>query len=152
MKIPEQTLVLFKPDAVQRQLVGQLLARFEERGLKIVALKLVAVSQSLAKEHYAVHKERPFFGSLISYITSSPVVALVLEGTNAVAVVRNMVGATDPLEAAPGTIRGDYALEIGRNLIHASDGVDTAKAEISLWFGDELIRYERQVEAWLVED
>ncbi len=152
METPEQTLVLFKPDAVQRQLVGKLIARFERRGLKIVALKLVAISQSLAEEHYAVHKESPFFGSLISYITSSPVIALVLEGTNAIAVVRNMVGATDPLEAAPGTIRGDYALEIGRNLIHASDGADTAKIEISLWFGDEPIRYERQVEAWIVED
>jgi nucleoside-diphosphate kinase len=148
----ENTFIILKPDAVQRQLSGQLIARFEQRGLKIVALKLMSVSEDLAKEHYAVHKERPFFNSLISYIISGPVVAMVLQGPNAIKAVRNTVGSTNPVEAAPGSIRGDYGMEIGRNLVHASDGPETAKAEIALWCGEEnLLGYEREVDRWILE-
>jgi nucleoside-diphosphate kinase len=147
----ERTLILLKPDAVQRQLVGSILSRFEQRGLKIVALKLMQVSRSLAEAHYAVHKERPFFQSLIEYITSGPVVALVLEGPGAIQAARNTMGATNPAAAAPGTIRGDYSLEIGRNLVHGSDGPDTAKTEIGLWFGEDLVNYNREIDRWLLE-
>ena len=148
----ENTFVILKPDAVQRQLSGQLIARFEQRGLKIVALKLMSVPEELAKEHYAVHKERPFFNSLISYITSGPVVTMVLQGPNAIKAVRNTIGSTNPVDAAPGSIRGDYGMEIGRNLVHASDGPETAKAEIALWFGEEnLLSYEREVDRWILE-
>lgn len=148
----ERTLILLKPDAVQRQLVGQLLTRFEQRGLRIVALKFMQVPQGLAEEHYAVHKDRPFFGSLISYITSGPIVAMVLEAPNAIGVVRNTIGATNPVDAAPGTIRGDFGLEIGRNLVHASDGLETAQVEIALWFDEaELVDYERSVDPWILE-
>ena len=130
----ERTLVLVKPDGVQRLLVGRILARFEERGLKLVGLKLVHVDRALAEQHYAVHREKPFFGGLVEFITSSPLVAVALDGPNAIAVVRSMVGATRPHEAAPGTIRGDFALETAQNLIHASDGAETAAAELALWF------------------
>ncbi len=148
----EKTFIILKPDAVQRQLVGQIITRFEQHGLKIVAMKFLQVPLSLAEEHYAVHKERPFFKSLIEYITASPVVALVLEGPNAIQMARNIVGATNPLDAAPGTIRGDFGMEIGRNLIHASDGADTAKAEIALWFGEEnLVTYTRALKPWILE-
>ncbi len=145
----ERTLVLIKPDGVQRLLAGRILARFEERGLKLVGLKLVQVDRGLAEEHYAIHRERPFFGSLVDFITSSPLVALALEGPNAIAVVRSMVGATKPHEAAPGTIRGDFALETAQNLVHASDGPETAAAELGLWFGEgELVDYEREIDRW----
>lgn len=145
----ERTLVLIKPDGVQRLLAGRILARFEERGLKIVGLKLVRVDRDLAERHYAVHREKPFFGGLVDFITSSPLVALALDGPNAVAVVRSMVGATRPNEAAPGTIRGDFALETAQNLIHASDGAETAAAELALWFRpDELLDYEREIDRW----
>lgn len=148
----QKTFIILKPDAVQRQLVGQILTRFEQHGLKLVAMKFLQVSQSLAQEHYAVHKERPFFNALIEYITASPVVALVLEGPNAIQMARNVVGATNPLEATPGTIRGDFGMEIGRNLVHASDGPDTAKAEIALWFGEEnLVDYTRALKPWILE-
>jgi len=148
----ERTFIILKPDAVQRQLVGQIISRFEQHGLKIVAMKFLQVSVSLAEEHYAVHKERPFFISLIEYITASPVVAMVLEGPNAIQMASNMVGATNPLEATSGTIRGDFGMEIGRNLVHASDGEETAKAEINLWFGEEnLVQYERVVDTWILE-
>jgi len=147
----ERTFIILKPDAVQRGLVGEIIARFERRGLKLVALKMMQVSEELAREHYAVHAERPFFNSLIQYITSAPVVALVLEGTDAIAVVRSTVGATKPAEAAPGTIRADFGLEIGRNLVHASDGTDTAASEIALWFGDELISWRRDTDSWIFE-
>ena len=130
----ERTLILVKPDGVQRLLVGRIVGRFEERGLKLVGLKLVRVSRELAEQHYAIHRERPFFGSLVDFITSSPLVALAVEGPNAIAVVRSMVGATRPNEAAPGTIRGDFALETAQNLIHASDGPETAASELALWF------------------
>jgi nucleoside-diphosphate kinase len=147
--VTERTLVLIKPDGVQRLLVGRLLARFEERGLKIVGLKLAAVDRDLAERHYAIHREKPFFGSLVAFITSAPVVALALEGPNAIGVVRAMVGATRPGEAAPGTIRGDLALETAQNLVHASDGPESAIAELSLWFGPgEIVSYERDIDHW----
>ena len=145
----ERTLVLVKPDGVQRLLVGRILDRFEERGLKIVGLKLVHVDRALAERHYAVHREKPFFGGLVDFITSSPLVAVALDGPNAIAVVRTMVGATRPNEAAPGTIRGDFALETAQNLIHASDGAETAAAELALWFeADELVDYDREIDRW----
>lgn len=131
--------------------MGEIIGRFERRGLKIVAMKFMQVSQELAQQHYAVHAQRPFFKGLISYITSSPVVALVVEGTNAIAVVRNTVGATKPAEAAPGTIRADFGLEIGRNLVHASDGPETAVTEIALWFGQDLVDWKRANDSWIFE-
>ncbi len=147
----ERTFIIIKPDAVQRGLVGEIIGRFERRGLKLSAMKFLQVDDALARQHYAVHAERPFFGGLISYITSSPVVALVMEGTNAIAVVRQTVGATKPAEAAPGTIRADFGLEIGRNLVHASDGPETAAFEIDLWFGDDLVAWPRANDAWIFE-
>ena len=147
----ERTFIILKPDAVQRGLVGEIIARLERRGLKLVAMKMIDVSKELAEEHYAVHKERPFYAGLIEYITSSPVVALVVEGTNAIAVVRNTVGATNPAEAAPGTIRADFGLEIGRNLVHASDGPETAASETALWFGEDLIDWSRNTDGWIFE-
>jgi nucleoside-diphosphate kinase len=147
----ERTFIIIKPDAVQRGLVGEIISRFERRGLKLCALKFIQVSDELARKHYAVHEQRPFFKSLISYICSSPVVAMVVEGTNAIAIVRNTVGATKPAEAAPGTIRADFGLEIGRNLVHASDGADTAKSEIALWFGEDLVAWPRANDPWIFE-
>jgi nucleoside-diphosphate kinase len=147
----ERTLVLVKPDGVQRLLAGRILARFEERGLKIVGLKLVQVDRALAERHYAVHRERPFFPGLVAFITSGPVVAAAFEGPDAIALVRTMVGATRPNEAAPGTIRGDFALETAQNLIHASDGPETAVSELALWFQPgELLSYEREVDRWVL--
>jgi nucleoside-diphosphate kinase len=149
MTATERTLVLVKPDGVQRLLTGRIISRFEERGLKLVGLKLMLVERDLAERHYDVHRERPFFPGLVDFITSSPVAAFVLEGPNAISVVRTMVGATRPNEAAPGTIRGDYALETAQNLIHASDGPETAAAEIALWFdAGELVAYEREIDRW----
>ena len=145
----ERTLVLLKPDAVQRLLVGELIARFEARGLKIVGLKLVAVSQDLAERHYAVHRGKPFFRGLVEFITSSPLVAMALEGPKAITVVRAMIGSTRPHEAAPGTIRGDLAVETAQNLVHASDGPETAVAELALWFdATELHGYAREIDRW----
>ena len=149
MSDTERTLVLIKPDGVQRLLVGRILTRFEERGLKIIGMKLVAVDRELAERHYDVHRERPFFGGLVEFITSSPLVAIALQGPNAISVVRAMVGATRPHEAASGTIRGDLALETAQNLVHASDGPDTAVAELALWFEpSELVDYEREIDRW----
>lgn len=148
----ERTLVLIKPDAVQRGLVGEIIARLERRGLKIVGLKLVDVTEPLARQHYAVHEGKPFFEPLIAYITASPVVAMVMEGPNAIEIVRRTMGATAPAEAAPGTIRADFALEIGRNLVHGSDGSETAKQEIALWFKEEeLISWTRSTDRWIYE-
>ena len=147
----ERTLVLIKPDGVQRLLAGRIIARFEERGLKIVGLKLVQVERALAEQHYAAHREKPFFGGLVDFITSSPLVALVLEGPNAIAVVRAINGATRPHEAAPGTIRGDFALETAQNIVHASDGPEAATTEVALWFEPtELHAYERDVDRWVL--
>ena len=149
--VTERTLVLIKPDGVQRLLVGRILARYEERGLRLVALKLMTVSRELAERHYAVHSARPFFRSLVDFITSGPVVAAVLEGPNAIAVVRTMNGATRPNEAAPGTIRGDFALETAQNLVHASDSAETSAAEIGLWFAPaELLDYGREIDTWVL--
>ncbi len=148
----ERTLILIKPDGVQRGLVGPILARFEARGLKLVGLKLVQVSQGLAERHYAVHQGKPFYEGLIRYITARPVVAMVLEGTNAISAIRRTVGSTRSFEAEPGTIRGDFALEVGRNLVHASDSQETAGQEVPLWFADaELCPYERETDRWIFE-
>lgn len=130
----ERTLVLVKPDGVQRLLAGRILTRFEERGLKIVGLKLVRLDRDLAERHYAVHREKPFFAGLVDFITSGPIVAIALEGPNAIANVRMMIGSTRPNEAAPGTIRGDYALDVGQNIIHGSDGEESAARELALHF------------------
>ncbi len=150
--MPERTFVLLKPDAVQRALVGEIVGRFEGRGLKVVAMKMVRVPRSLGETYYAEHKGKPFFEPLMSYITAGPVVAMVLEGDGAVAAVRRMMGKTNSAEAEPGTIRGDLALTIGRNLIHGSDSLESAKREIPLFFkADEVQSYTRVDEAWLRE-
>jgi len=148
----QRTLVILKPDAVQRGISGEILARFERRGLRIAAIRLVKVERSLAEKHYEVHKGKFFYEDLVKMISASPVVAFVLEGPNAIAVVRSMVGATRPHEAAPGTIRGDYALVGLRNLVHASDAPETAATEIKLWFADGVVSYTRDVEKWMTED
>ena len=147
----ERTFVMVKPDGVQRGLIGEIIGRFERRGLKSVGMKMLQVSDDLARRHYAVHEGKPFFAGLISYITSAPVVAMVVEGTNAVVAVRQTVGATRPFEAAPGSIRADFALEIGRNLVHASDAPETAATEIALWFGEELVAWQRATDRWIFE-
>jgi len=149
--VTERTLVLIKPDAVQRLLAGRILARYEDRGLKLIAMKLVRVERELAERHYAVHRDKPFFGSLVDFITSGPLVALALEGPNAISIVRTLNGATRPNEAAPGTIRGDFAVETAQNLVHASDSAETADTELALWFRpDELLSYERAVDRWVL--
>ena len=148
----ERTLVVLKPDAVQRGIAGEILSRFERRGLRIVALRLLKVERAMAEKHYAVHKGKFFYDDLVKMITASPVLAFVLEGPNAIAVVRAMVGSTRPHEAAPGTIRGDYALVGLRNLVHASDAPETAESEIRLWFPDGVVSYARDVERWMTED
>jgi nucleoside-diphosphate kinase len=151
MSASERTLVLIKPDGVQRQLVGRIIDRYEERGLKLVGLKLIQVDRALAERHYAAHREKPFFTGLVDFIVSSPLVAAALEGPNAIAVVRAINGATRPHEAAPGTIRGDYALETAQNIVHASDGPEAAIAELALWFeAGELFEYERDVDRWVL--
>jgi len=144
----ERSLVLIKPDGVQRLLVGRVIARFEDRGLKLVGLKLLHVSRELAERHYAIHRDKPFFAGLVSFITSSPLVAMAVEGPNAIGVVRSMVGATRPWEAVPGTIRGDFALEVAQNLIHASDGPETADSELGLWFPEGTLEYAREIDRW----
>lgn len=148
----ERTLVLIKPDAVQRGLIGEVITRFEHRGLKVVAAKLVQVDRELATRHYAEHRGKPFFEPLVSYITSVPVLALVLEGERAVEAARQTIGATDPVKAAPGTIRSDLGLTIGRNLVHGSDSPQRAVEEVSLWFRpEEIARYDLDVERWITE-
>ncbi len=148
----ERTLVIVKPDGVQRGLIGEVLQRLERRGLKIVGMKLMAVSEDLAQRHYGIHKGKPFFEGLIRYITSAPVVVAVFEGKDAVAAVRATVGATNPVSAVPGTIRGDLAMEIGRNLVHASDAPETAQSEIALWFNEaELVSWSRDSDRWISE-
>ena len=132
----EKTLVLIKPDAVERRLAGEILGRFERRGLEIRAARLLTVDSGLAEEHYAEHREKPFFGELVKFITSAPTLALVLEGESAISVVRTTMGATNPTDAAPGTVRGDLALAMPDNLVHGSDSPESAQREIALWFGD----------------
>jgi nucleoside-diphosphate kinase len=146
----ERTLVLIKPDGVQRSLVGQVIDRFERRGLHLVGLKLMRVDRALARRHYAEHEGKPFFESLVTFITAAPVVAMVWEGPGALAVVRTMMGATNPAAAAPGTIRGDLAVSIGANVVHGSDGPQRAEEEIALFFsGEELVSWESATAAWL---
>ena len=148
----ERTLVLLKPDAVQRGLVGDIVRRLESRGLKIVATKMVRMDPEMAGRHYDAHVGKPFFPGLVDFITSSPLIALVLQGPNAVEMTRNTMGSTNPLEAAPGTIRGDLALDIGRNLIHGSDSQESAEREIELFFQpQEITDYVRDVEPWVTE-
>ncbi len=148
----EQTFIMVKPDGVQRGLVGEVISRLEAKGFTLVGLKLVQVSKELAEEHYDVHKERPFFSSLVQFICSSPVVAMVWQGEGVVASARTLIGATNPLTASPGTIRGDYGVSIGRNLIHGSDAIETAQKEIGLWFSDkELASWEPTMTPWLYE-
>ncbi len=149
----ERTLILVKPDAVQRGLIGEVLGRLEARGLRIVGLQLMHVDEALARRHYAEHEGKPFFAPLVDYITSSPLVAAVLEGPDAIAAARQTMGATRPTEAAPGTIRGDLGLEVGRNLVHGSDGVESAAREIALFFGEEpLPSWERDTDRWIFEE
>jgi nucleoside-diphosphate kinase len=148
----ERTLVLVKPDGMQRGLAGEILSRLERRGLRIIGLKLMQVDQSLARRHYAEHEGKGFFAGLVEYITSAPVIAAVFEGTDAIAVVRKTMGVTNPANAEPGTIRGDLALELGRNLIHGSDGPEAAKREIDLFFGEGgILPYQRDIDRWIFE-
>jgi nucleoside-diphosphate kinase len=148
----ERTFVMVKPDGVQRGLVGEIINRFEKKGIKIIAMKLVSVSKELAEKHYGIHRGKPFFKPTVEYIISSPVVAMVLEGNNVINTVRLMMGKTNPQEASGGTIRGDYAQFIGRNIIHGSDGPETADFEIKLWFKpEEIAKYKRIDEQWLTE-
>ncbi len=148
----ERTFIMIKPDGVQRGLIGEIISRFETKGFSMVGMKFMAVSRELAEKHYGVHKERPFFGSLVDFITSSPVVAMVWEGEGVVGSARTLIGATNPITAAPGTIRGDYGVTIGRNLIHGSDAIETAQSEIALWFSDEeLAAWDSCKKDWLYE-
>lgn len=148
----ERTLIIVKPDGVERGLIGPIITRFEQRGLKLVGMKMLAVSDKLAREHYAIHEGKPFFEDLIEYITSSPVVVMALEGPDAVQSARNTIGATKPTEATAGSIRGDFGMMIGRNLVHGSDSPENGAAEIALWFDEsELIEYERGIDRWILE-
>jgi len=148
----EKSLVLVKPDGVQRGLIGEVISRLEKRGLRLVGAKFLVVSLEFAETHYAIHKGKPFYEPLIRYITSAPVMALVWEGPNAVAAIRQTMGATRPVEAAPGSIRHDFALEVGRNLTHASDSVENGAKEVALWFTpDELVSWERENDRWIFE-
>jgi nucleoside-diphosphate kinase len=148
----ERTLVLIKPDAMQRGLASEVLGRLERRGLRIVGLKLMQVDRALAERHYGEHRGKPFFDGLVAYITACPIVAAVFEGTGAVESVRATMGVTNPQKAAPGTIRGDYGLEIGRNLIHGSDSVESAEREVSLFFTPaEVLDVDRSVDRWVFE-
>ena len=148
----ERSLVLVKPDGVQRALIGEVISRLERRGLRLVAAKFMQVSRELADTHYAIHKGKPFYDGLIAYITSAPVMAMVWEGPNAVAAIRQTMGATRPTEAAPGSLRHDFALEVGRNLTHASDTIENGANEVALWFRDEeLVNWDRQVDRWVFE-
>ena len=149
----QRTLVLAKPDAVQRGLVGEIIGRFERKGLKVIGLRFLAVPRDMAEQHYAVHAGKHFYEGLVEFITSGPVAAIALDGPDAIAVVRRMVGTTMPNEAEPGTIRGDFGISGLRNLIHASDAPETAESELALWFGaDTLVGYEREVDTWIVAE
>ncbi|MCC6944345.1 MAG: nucleoside-diphosphate kinase [Thermomicrobiales bacterium] len=149
----QRTLVIIKPDGVQRGLIGEIITRLERRGLRLVGLNIGVISEATAKKHYAEHEGKGFYNSLVSYITSGPSVTMVLEGPDAIGVVRSTVGSTRPAEAAPGTIRADYGLTVGRNLIHASDGEASAEREVALFFGDApLPTYTRDIDRWILED
>jgi len=150
----ERTLIIVKPDAVQRGLTGEIIRRLEQRGLRIIGMKMMQVSEDLAKKHYAEHEGKSFFDGLVQYITSAPVVVMALEGVNTIEASRTTIGSTKPFEAAAGTIRGDYALEVGRNLIHGSDAPETGEAEVSNFFADEelISGWERSTDPWIFED
>jgi nucleoside-diphosphate kinase len=146
----EKSYVMVKPDGVQRGLVGEIISRFEKKGLKLVGLKMIQIPENLAARHYAEHEGKPFFGELLSFITSGPVVAMTWEGLNAVSVIRAMMGKTNPADAQPGTIRGDLALFTGNNVVHGSDSIESAQREISLFFrDDELVSYHRASDSWV---
>ncbi len=148
----ERTLIIIKPDAVQRGLIGEIIKRFEQRGLRIIGMKFMQVSRALAEKHYAIHQGKGFYEGLVNYITSSPVVVIALEGTNAIQNARNTIGATRPHEAAPGSIRGDFALEVGRNLVHGSDSVENGQIEVANFFAEaELITWSRNNDGWIFE-
>jgi nucleoside-diphosphate kinase len=148
----ERTLILIKPDAVQRQLIGKIIDRYEARGLRIAGMKLMHADRALAEQHYAVHRDKPFFAGLVEFITSAPLVAMAVEGPNAIAMCREINGKTRPHEAAPGSIRGDWAVDTGHNLVHASDSPETAAAELELWFSaNELIDYPRDIDRWVLD-
>lgn len=148
----ERTFLAIKPDGVQRKLISEIIGRFETKGFTLVGLKFMNVSRELAEQHYGVHKERPFFSSLVEFITSGPVVAMVWEGDGVIAAARKVIGATNPLTAEPGTIRGDLGANIGRNLIHGSDAPETAQSEISLWFkAEELVSWQPTILSWIYE-
>jgi nucleoside-diphosphate kinase len=148
----ERTLVLVKPDGIQRGLIGEIIGRLERRGLRLVAAKFIQMSQELAETHYAIHKGKPFYDGLIKYITSAPVMAMVWEGPNAIAAIRQTMGTTRPIEAAPGSIRHDFALEVGRNLTHASDSIENGEKEVALWFTPaELVDWKRDTDRWIFE-
>ena len=148
----ERTFIMIKPDGVQRNLVGEIVSRFETKGFTLVGMKLMQVSRELAEQHYGVHKERPFFGSLVDFIISAPVVAMVWEGDGVITSARKLIGATNPLTAEPGTIRGDFGVSIGRNIIHGSDASETAQSEITLWFKEEeLVSWQPTITPWLYE-
>jgi len=147
----ERTFVLVKPDGVQRGLVGEIITRFEKRGLKLIAAKFLQVDLELAEKHYAVHKGKPFYEGLINYLTSAPVMAMVWEGPDAIAAARQTMGATKPTEAAPGSIRHDFGLEVGRNLTHGSDTPENSEKEINLWFSEnEIVQWTRVLDPWLI--
>jgi nucleoside-diphosphate kinase len=149
----ERTLVIVKPDGVQRGLIGPIISRLERRGLRLAALKLIHMSRDLAEDHYRIHEGKPFYPKLIDYITSGPVVVAVIEGTNAIEVVRRTMGGTSPVTSEPGTIRGDFGMEVGRNLVHGSDGPETAADEIPRFFTeDEIVSYARAVDPWIYEE
>lgn len=148
----ERTFIAIKPDGVQRQLIGEIICRFETKGFTLVGLKFMKVSRELAEQHYDVHREKPFFSGLVEFITSGPVTAMVWEGDGVIAAARKMIGATNPLSAEPGTIRGDFGVNIGRNLIHGSDAVETAQREIELWFkAQELVDWQPTLSGWMRE-
>jgi|SRR5690625_3857123 len=146
----EKTFIMVKPDGVQRGVIGDIVRRFERKGFKLVGAKMMQISQQLAETHYGEHKERPFFGELVEFITSGPVFAMVWEGENVISVARTMIGATNPAEAQPGSIRGDYGVTVGKNIIHGSDSLESATREINLFFNEaELITYEKQEHDWV---
>jgi nucleoside-diphosphate kinase len=146
----EKTFLMVKPDGVQRNLIGEIVSRFEKKGFQLVGAKLMNVSRELAEKHYAEHKERPFFGELVDFITSGPVFAMVWQGSNVIATARAMMGKTNPADAAPGTIRGDFATSVGMNIIHGSDSPESAEREIALWFNEgEVLSYEKTIQRWI---